>query len=157
MIKPDKKIILAFLLALKDLKEQDYSSNDEKAALKAIGQQLELDATNWEFIQESIEDILEVNNTFQELYKKNINKINQINFETILSLLPTPEELEEELPKEFYEEVRGYFDIEPDLESDEILNVTIVILRVNDPIATVKKLSFLKRIQNYINEIKPSL
>jgi hypothetical protein len=156
MNKPDNKILLAFLLALKDLKEQDYFSNDEKTALKTVGMQLELDANNWEYIQESIKDILEVNNTFRELYQKNINKINKINFETILSLLPTPDELKEELqlPKDIYEEVRGYFEIEPGLESNGILNVTIVIFRVNDPIVTAKKLSFLKRVENFLASAK---
>jgi hypothetical protein len=160
MNKPEQKIILAFLLALKDLKEQDYSSDDEKAALKALAHQLQFNK-EWDFIHKSIKNILEVNNTCKELYQKNIFKINLINFEDILSYVPTFKELEQEvkkeLSKETYEEVRGYFEIEPDSESDEILNVTIVILTVYDPIATAKKLSFLKRIENFINKIKPSL
>jgi hypothetical protein len=71
--------------------------------------------------------------------------------------LPTEEELENELPKEIYFEVRGYFNTKPDLESDEILNVTIVILKAHDPIATTKNLSFLKRIQNLLDKYKPRL
>jgi hypothetical protein len=70
MDKPDKKIMLAFLLALKNLEEQDYFSDDEKAALETVGLQLKLSATNWEFIQESIVAIIEVNTTFRELYQE---------------------------------------------------------------------------------------
>jgi hypothetical protein len=157
MNQPDKKIILAFLLALKNLEEQDNFSNDEKAALESVGLQLKLDASNWEFIQESIVAILGVNTTFHKLYQEFINQINYTNFHSILSLLPTEEELENELPKGIYSEVRGHFEIEPDLESDEILNVTIVILTTHDPVATTKRLSFLKRIQNFLNKGKPNI
>jgi hypothetical protein len=153
MNKPDK-ILLAFLLALKDLEEQDYFSDDEKAALKNVGLQLKLDSSNWEFIQESIEMILEGNTNFRELYQKFINQIIDIDFNSLLSI---EQELKKELLNGIYSEERGHFEIVPDLESDEILNVTIIILTTHDPIATTKKLSFLQRIQNFLNKDQPSI
>jgi hypothetical protein len=71
-----------------------------------------------------------------------------------IELLPTRQEKEAEL---FVDDKRepvsfGYFEGEPDRESDEILTTAINVLTKEDSAKTAKKLSFLQRMQNYLQK-----
>lgn len=159
MNESDKKGMFALLLALQDLEEQEYFSGNEKLDLRSVGEQLwftQSDPTRWEFVKESIDAIFEANSILKKRFQEFLNQINPISFDFLLSLLPTEEELESELPKSIYQEKKGHFEIEPELESNEILNVTILIFIADNPIATAKKLSFLQRVKEYITKSKPN-
>lgn len=145
----DTKKMLALLLTLRNLGENLHE--DEKAALKNIGQQLKLDPNDKEFIEDNLMAIIEANFSLQYLYQSFINQLNNKNYNSLLKLLPTEVELEKELPDN-YCETRGYFQGVPDLESDEISNVTVVVLTNDDPAAISKNLSFIERIQRYLSQ-----
>jgi hypothetical protein len=58
----------------------------------------------------------------------------------------------QKLPQESYLQVRGHFAGQPDLQSNEILNVIIVVLKTKDPVAAIQKLSFIDRILKSIRD-----
>ncbi len=149
MNTPQTKVLLALLLALKSL--ESPLNPDEQAALYTIGGQLELDPVgDWEFIQEGLMTIIDTNASLKELYHNVITQLDGVDGNIPPDCLPTAAELERELPQKSYLEVRGYFEGNADLESNEILNATVVVLRSDNPAATTKKLSFLEKIQKLL-------
>lgn len=150
MNSPNTKVLVALLLALKYL--ESPLTPDEKAALDTIGGQLELDPVgDWEFIQKGLIAIIGTNASLKELYQIAITQLDGVDGNIPPECLPTAKELERELSQESYLEVRGYFKGNADIKSDEILNATVVILRGDNPTTEAKKLSFIEKIQKFLN------
>lgn len=149
MNSPDTKVQVALLLTLKYL--ESPLTPDEQAALYAIGGRLELDPVgDWEFIQKGLMAIIGTNASLKELYQTAITQLDGVDGNIPPDCLPTAAELERELSQKSYLEVRSYFKGNADLESNEILNATVVVLRSDNPAATTKKLSFLEKIQKLL-------
>lgn len=149
MNTPQIKVLLALLLALKSL--ESPLNPDDQAALDTVGQQLELDPVgDWEFIQEGLMAIIDANASLKDLYQNVITQLDSVDGNIPSDCLPTAAELERELPKESHLEVFGYFGGNADLESNEISNVSIVVLRGENSSVTAKKLSFLDRLQKFL-------
>jgi len=152
MAESPRTTLLALLLALKQL--ETPLTADERAKLKTKGQQLALDPDDWDYIQEGLMAIVEQNPSLDRLFQTAKMQLQAIDGNIPIELLPTRQEKEAEL---FVDDKRepvsfGYFEGEPDRESDEILTTAINVLTKEDSAKTAKKLSFLQRMQNYLQK-----
>jgi hypothetical protein len=152
MAESPKTTLLALLLALKQL--ETPLSADEQAVLENVGKQLELDPDDWEYIKEGLVAIIEKNPSLDQLYQTAKAELEAIDGNIPPELLPTEQEQEAELLADENREpvTFGYFEGEPDRQSDEILNVSIKVLTKKDSAKTAKKLSFLKRLQTSLQK-----
>jgi hypothetical protein len=149
MAEPPKITLLALLVALEQLPSP--LASDEKEALETTASQLYLDPDDWDFIKEGLIATIEANHTLYQNYQTALVQLQSIEGNIPSEQMPTQEELETELVSENKEPITfGYFEGEPDRESDEILNVTINVLTRKEPDKAAKKLSFLKRLQNWL-------
>jgi hypothetical protein len=142
--------LMALLLALKNLEEP--LSELEQSKLFDIGEQLETDLTKWHSTQNDLMAVISANAFLKKLYESFITDIYSVKYDALFSKLVTEKELEQELPQESYLQVRGHFAGQPDLQSNEILNVIIVVLKTKDPVAAIQKLSFIDRILKSIRD-----
>jgi hypothetical protein len=152
MAESPRTTLLALLLALKQL--ETPLTADERAKLKTKGQQLAIDPDDWDYIQEGLMAIVEQNPSLDRLFQTAKMQLQAIDGNIPIELLPTRQEKEAELFVDDQREPvsRGYFEGEPDRESDEILNTAINVLTKEDSAKTAKKLSFLQRMQNYLQK-----
>jgi len=152
MAESAKTTLLALLLALKQL--ETPLTADEQADLDNVGKQLKLDPDDWEYIQEGLIAIIEKNSSLNQLYQTAKAQLEAIDGNIPPELLPTEQEQEAELlANEKREPVTfGYCEGEPDRESDEILNVSIDVLTKENSAKTAKKISFLQRIQAFLQK-----
>ncbi len=152
MAESPRTTLLALLLALKQL--ETPLTTDEQAKLKTKGQQLAIDPDDWDYIQEGLMAIVEQNPSLDRLFQTAKMQLQAIDGNIPIELLPTRQEKEAELFVDDKREPvsRGYFEGEPDRESDEILTTAINVLTKEDSAKTAKKLSFLQRMQNYLQK-----
>lgn len=150
MTESPQTTLLALLLALKQL--ETPLTTDEQAALKTAGQQLELDPDDWDYTKEGLMAVIENNPSLAQFYQTAKAKLDAIDGNIPLELLPTELEQEVELLADEKREpvTFGYFEGEPERESDEILNISINVLTKKDSAQTAKNLSFIKRIQEFL-------
>lgn len=149
MAESPKTTLLALLIALEQL--EIPLSPEEKQALENTAQQLYHDPDDWDFIKQGLMAAIEANPTLYQHYQTALTQLQAVNGDIPVEQMPTENELEAELARENREPTTfGYFEGEPDRESDEILNVTIDVLTRQEPEKVAKKLSFLKRIQNWL-------
>jgi len=149
MAELPKITLLALLIALEQL--QTPLAPDEKEALETTASQLYLDPDDWDFIKEGLMATIEASPTLYQHYQTALAQLQEVNGNIPSEQMPIQKELETELACENREPTTfGYFEGEPDRESDEILNVTIDVLSRKDPDKAAKKLSFLKRLQNWL-------
>ncbi|KST64484.1 hypothetical protein [Mastigocoleus testarum] len=149
MHEPPRIILLALLIALEQLKSP--LTPEEKEALETTASQLYLDPDDWDFIKEGLIVTIEKNPDLYKNYQTTLVKLQAVKGNIPSELMPTKKELEAELVQGNKEPITfGHFEGEPDRESDEILNVTINVLR-KEPEKTVKNLSFIERIKNWLS------
>ncbi|NMG09787.1 hypothetical protein [Brasilonema sp. UFV-L1] len=147
--------LLALLLALKEL---DVPLNlKEKDALKKASQQLELDPGDWNYIEQGLMRVISANSSLHQQYQAIKVKLDEIDGNILLNLLPTKAELEQELATDSTREIRGYKPGESaESDSNIIINSMVsVTLRSDDPPAAIKKKSFLDRIKKWLDQ-KPN-
>ncbi len=147
------KTLLALLLALRDLKAP--LSTDEQAVLQNVGQQLALDPEDWEYIKEGLIALIEANATLNHLFKLNKAKLEALDGQLPRDLLPSLAELEQELFTETREVVT--FDGSPkdiSIQPNEVISLTRTILITDNPDQTVKQLSFLEPVSDYIEAFR---
>jgi hypothetical protein len=149
MPEPPKITLLALLIALEQL--QTPLTPHEKEALENTASQLYLDPYDWDFIKEGLIATIQANPTLYQNYQTALTQLQSASANIPSEQMPTQKELETELTSDNKEPTTfGYFEGEPDRESDEILNVTINVLTRQDPEQAAKRLSFLKRLQNWL-------
>ncbi len=141
--------LLALLLALKNL--ENPLSKNEREALADVGQQLKLDPNDWEFIEADLMAIIEANYALNQLYQQVKAKLDAVDDPIPSELLPTDAELENALPPESEGGRRAYFEGIPDEQSNEILNITSIIVSTEKPEETTKKLPFLERLWHFLS------
>ncbi|OZH52285.1 hypothetical protein AFK68_25345 [Hydrocoleum sp. CS-953] len=142
--------ILAFLLALKNLKNS--LSEDEREELAEVGQQLQLNPNDWDFIEDDLMAIIQANDALSQLYQQAKVKLDALDSPLPSDLLPTSAELENVLPPESEGGRRAYFEGEPDEKSNEIDNTVVVILTNPEPTKTTKKLTSLEKLWQFLNQ-----
>ena len=145
--------LLALLLALKNL-DKPLSEN-ERQALAEIGQDLESNSNDWSFIEDNLMTIIQANDTLNQLYQEAKSKLDTLNSPIPPNLLPTDAELENAPSPESKGGTRAhppYGEDQPDEQSNEILNLVTNVVSTEKPEETAKKLSFLERISQFLNQ-----
>lgn len=151
MTESPKITLIALLIALEQL--QTPLTPDEKEALETTALQLKLDPDDWDLIQEGLSKTIQANPALYQNYQTALTQLQSINGDIPSEQMPTQKELETELTSNNTEPITfGYFEGEPDRESDEILNVTINVLTRQNPDQAAKRLSFVKRLQNWLSK-----
>lgn len=152
---PDQTL-LALLLALKNLKVP--LSEAEQAKFFEIGEELENDPDDWDFIYEGMIDTIAKNHSLNELFEAYVSQLDRLSGSIPLGLLPTEKELKQELssasdaPSLGYEPKKAF-----ESQSNEIINVTVVaVLKNDEPKEIIQKLSWVKRFQKHLQEISSS-
>ena len=149
MAESPKITLLALLIALEQLPTP--LASDEKEALETTASQLYLDPDDWDFIKEGLIASIESNPALYQNYQTALTQLQSVSGNIPSEQMPTQKELETELISDNNQPTTfGYFEGEADRESDEILNVTINVLTRKDPDKAAKKLTFLKRLQNWL-------
>jgi hypothetical protein len=139
--------LLALLLALKDL---DASlSPREQAQLFEVGELLDLDPDDWEFIDQRLMSIINGNYRLKSLFETANKKLKTLS-SSISQLLPTERERQQILFTDEPIETRGYIDYDSNLESAEFLNLSVIILKENDPAEIIKQLTWIDRIKKIL-------
>ncbi|OCR02921.1 hypothetical protein BCD67_03240 [Oscillatoriales cyanobacterium USR001] len=145
--------LLALLLALKTLKTP--LSETERAKLYEVGEQLELDPDDWEFIREGLIAIIADNPSLKKNFQDILTHLNALDGNQERQLLPTARELAQVNPtdnsiEERSIERRGNVEGEPEFESLEILNtsqkIAKKVLKGSNPVAAARELNWLERI-----------
>jgi hypothetical protein len=141
--------LLALLLTLKTLKTP--LTETEQAKLYEVGEQLELDPDDWEFIREGLIAIIANNPSLNENFQDILTHLNALEGNQERQLLPTARELAQVNSTDNSIEKRGYVEGEPELESKETPNIsqkiiTQKVLREANPLAAVGELNWLERI-----------
>ena len=134
--------LLALLLALKNL--ESPLSEDEGKALAEVGQQLKSDPDDWDFIEDNLMDIIQANDALKQLYQQTKAKLDALDRPIPSNLLPTDAELEKD--------PRARFEGKPDKQSNEISHQTVKVLKTEKPEETAKKLPFLERLSQFLNQ-----
>ncbi|AUB44291.1 hypothetical protein COO91_10514 (plasmid) [Nostoc flagelliforme CCNUN1] len=151
MAELPKITLLALLIALEQL--ETPLGPQEKQALENTAQQLYLDPDDWDFIKEGLMAVVEANPKLSHNYCAALAQLQMIKGNIPSEQMFTQEEVETELPRENKEPTTfGFFEGEPDRESDEILNLTIDVLTRKEPEKAVKNLSFLKRLRSQLSK-----
>lgn len=145
--------LLALLLALKNL--ENPLNTEEQEALADVGQQLKLDPNDWDFIEDELMATIHGNDALNQLYQKAKAKLDALNSPIPPDLLPTDAELENALPRESKGGTRAhppYGEGKPDEQSNEILNLATNVVSTEKPEETAKKLPFLERVSQFLNQ-----
>jgi len=144
--------LLGLLLALKNLKTP--LSQDERNKLVDMGKNLKENPNDQYLIKKDLMAILKANDTLKQLYKEAKAKLDALDRPIPTNLLPTKEELETVLPPESdsgkYN--KAYFEGKPDDKSNEILNLATNVVSTEKPEETAKKLPFLERLSQSLNQ-----
>jgi hypothetical protein len=144
------KTLLALSLALKDL-EAPLSENEQKAFRDAAAQ-LQLDPDNWEDYEPDLLKVIQANPNLNHLYQATQSQLDALSSEISSNLLPTPAELEQAQPSNQKPVTRGVPPVNDDHESHEIQNMVIDLMASSNPVETAKKLSYLERVQQFIQQ-----
>jgi hypothetical protein len=139
---PNTRMMLAFLLAISDLQE-DLTA-DEKATLGDIGDLLV--TPSHPLIKETLIAMIQKNDSLNQRYQEFIVQIDNIDDKSLQKFLT---ELKSQLP-----ESRGHFQGNPDLESSEFMNVTVLaIIRQQDSVTAIKQSGLVDKFMNFINNL----
>ncbi|HAZ44470.1 MAG TPA: hypothetical protein DDW76_09435 [Cyanobacteria bacterium UBA11369] len=137
---PPDKTLLALFLALKNLKEPLNQS--ERAKLYEVGEQLDLDPDDWEFISEGLISIITANRRLDELFQAAKTQLDVVN---ISQLLPTEKEIAVALDTRGVLERRGEDKREQE-NRERIIKVAVKFLMDKNLSAIMKQSSWLERV-----------
>lgn len=139
---PRDKTLLTLLLALRNL--ENSLSRSEQAQLYEVGEQLELDPDDWEFIEEGLLAIVTAN---PFLHKEFQSANDQLNYVDIQKLLPTDKDKEDELELSRVIERRGDRD-KPQDNSPPLIEITSKFLKHTNLMQTIKQSNWLFKVAN---------
>lgn len=140
--------LIALFLALSD--SSISLSQFEKDRLYEVGEQLELDPDDWEFISEGLMAIITSNQTLNQVFSSELAKLSVMPPSMKQQLLPTENEMAQVFYSESRIERRGYFEGEEDSASKELLNLTRKVLKQDDLDTKIKNLSWIDRINKLL-------
>lgn len=148
--------LLALLLTLRKI---EGLSQSEQALLFPklfeVGEQLELDPDDWEFIFEGLVHIINNHGVFQKLFQTTDTHIQAVNIQIQENLLPTEEEIVQvfKFPKNI--EVYGNDHILLKLNQLPLLKITVKILKSVNPSIAAKQSHWLNRITKILLPLEP--
>lgn len=145
------KFLLSFMYAIKEL--ETPLTSEETKKIKNIGQQLDNDPTAWEIytepmLKEIISNNSSLNKVFQNI-QSNLENIGDMHQDFI----PTNEELIAVTQSKNSREERPIPKFSPeDLNSHDIINISIQVFSSPEPSKKVKKISKLEKLWNFISQ-----
>lgn len=146
------KTLLAFLLALREL--ETPLSSDEQSVLQDVGQQLEIDSDDWDFIEEQLMAVIEANSALNRLYQYNRDKLDTLEGLLPLNLLPSPDDLVANFSARETKEVVTFSGQLKDIsytQVNQVVELASRILTNDQQDQAVKRLSFvLSPITDYL-------
>jgi hypothetical protein len=122
----------------------------EKDRLFEVGEQLELDPHDWEFIWEGLKAIITNNPPLSQAFDTESARLKNVPSNVRTQLNPTEKELAQIFDSESKIEKRRDFEGEADVEGMDILNMARKILKEDNPTETIKKLSWIDRIKKIV-------
>jgi hypothetical protein len=148
------KTLIALLLALKELPIP--LSRDEQAILQDVGQQLNIDPDDWDFIKEQIAVLIEANYSLNQIFQAKIRKLDALDGRIPKELLPNIAQLETEIFGETREIVTfdGQSKDDNYNKSKQVINITSSILITENQEQTTKELGFLEKIDEYVENYR---
>lgn len=146
------KTLLALLLALNNL-ETPLNSQEQKR-LYEVGEQLELDPDDWDFIEEGLMAIINNNPTFKAKFQEALTKLNQFDETNALNWQDIITNLRQPLIRNQGLEIRGYKPGQPtNIVSNTLINdVVVPILKTENPQASSQQLTPIQRFWNSLSE-----
>jgi len=129
----DTNTLLAFLLALSN---PEVDINNTKSLLKQLGNTLYSNPDDWEAIKKKLDIILEGNAALNQAYQAA-----RATLEAVEGDIP-PDLLRSGIPR------RGYSPGKPDNNSNEIINIAVVVLSHEQPAEISKTL--LQRLRDFL-------
>jgi len=139
--------LLTVLLVLRNLEDPSILSQRERAELYEVGEQLELDPDDWEFICEGLMATISSNLSINQLFEVTKTQLDAVN---IKLLLPTEEELAAALETGVKIERRGSSDPGED-SRPEIVKISTNFLKDSNPFTKTKQSTWLARVVNTLN------
>lgn len=127
-------------------------SDSEKEKLFEVGEQLELDPDDWDFIEGGLMAIITNNLTLNRIFKAELTRLAAVPNNLKPQFIPSQDELAQVLSQENQFEKRGYVESEFGRENQEILDFSIKVLKDQDPAAKTRKLNWVERIKNVLSE-----
>ncbi|MBD1939010.1 hypothetical protein [Microcoleus sp. FACHB-68] len=149
MVTPALNTQLALMLALQNLELP--LSPEEEEALKKAGQKWARHPKRWESIVQELMPAIEANASLKYLYQTAKNQLDALG-DIPPELLPTKEELKQELPADEKREQRGPKPTgRGNSQNNERLNDLVPYILKNPESAN--KLSFLERISQFLEKL----
>lgn len=143
--------ILAYLLALRDF--SDVLSSLEQESLKTVAKDLSIQPKAWKShiepaLLQTIQGNSQLNQSYQ-FYKEKLDRLGEIP----LNLLPQAAEIDRLITDSSAFMVRGFQGTEAASGYEQQLNnVVIVVNQANNPAETVKQLSFLDQVKQFLSQ-----
>ncbi len=134
--------LLALLLGLQNA-EPEFTE-DTKSSLRQLGRLIQFDS-DWEDIQEQLDTLLENNTALNQAYQAAKAALDMLERNLLRELLPTQAELELATSAE---DDRGYIPGKDDGESNEIINMMMLVINHDEPVKISKTL--LQRLTEFL-------
>jgi hypothetical protein len=161
---PRDTVLLALLLALRKM-TQPRSQSDELILfpqLFEVGEQLQLDPDDWDFIYEGLIAHIINYNVLNQVYQQIYTQIVAVDALLLQNLSPTTEEVLQVYNLPTYHEVRGHemrggHHHQLDLSNPHILQIAVTVLKSNNPYTTAQKSDWLNRVTKTLQHLEPSV
>lgn len=146
-IPPRDTTLLVLLLALNKIQESQNQSEQDFlwSRLFEVGEQLELDPDDWEYIYEGLIYIVNSHSQLNGIFQKIDAHIQTLNSQTLNNLIPTEEEILQVFELPIYSEVRGDEE-QPNLDNQGIIQIAIMVLKSSNPSDAAKQSNWVQRI-----------
>lgn len=138
--------LLALLLALNNL--EPPMSAEDNAKLFEIGEQLELDPDDWEFIREGLMAIIANNPQLEQQFQMSLNQLATLEEEMKPQLSPTEKEITQAFDRSSSWEIRG--EDKAEVKTEAIVKIAIKVLKDDQPTKTTKTLNWIKRVDKLV-------
>ncbi|MBD2341635.1 CHAT domain-containing protein [Calothrix sp. FACHB-156] len=148
------KTLLALLLTLRELTVP--LSADEQELLQNIGQQLDLDPDDWDFINQELIAMIGANSALNHIYQDNKVKLDALDGRIPREFLPSLADLHKQLFGETKEIITfdGQPRGEPTNQANPVISLTSSILLTENQDSTVKQLPFIQEISDYVENFR---
>jgi hypothetical protein len=156
---PRDTVLLALLLAFRKM-TQPLSQFDEFVLfpqLFEVGEQLQLYPDDWDFIYEGLIAHIINCNVLNQVYQQIYTQIADVDALLLENLSPTTEEVLQVYNLPTYDEVRGDYHNQVDLNNPNILQIAVTVLKSNNPYIAAQKSDWLNRVTKTLQHLEPSV
>jgi hypothetical protein len=153
---PRDTTLLVLLLSLRKI--ETLSESDKNLLfprLFEVGEQLELDPDDWDFIFEGLIDIVNKQSVFKQIFQTIETQIKTLDDQTLENLLPTKDELSQAFKLPIEIEIRGDDHSQPKFNKPAPLQITVKVLKSVNPCIAAKQSDWLNRITKILPPLEP--